>query len=134
MTHGSYDWNHWHLKYCYDDTLVLWLRPLAFRIFLRCKSHQHMITTTTAPCISVMHDICSCKSHQHMITNTTASCISVRHDICICKSHHHMITTTTASYISVIHDIFIDETIFFSRKVFSKRFAPLFIFGMGWIE
>jgi hypothetical protein len=27
-----------------------------------------MITTTTAPCISVIHDICSCKSHHQMIT------------------------------------------------------------------
>jgi hypothetical protein len=26
-----------------------------------------MITTTTAPCISVIQDICSCKSHHHMI-------------------------------------------------------------------
>jgi hypothetical protein len=26
-----------------------------------------MITTTTAPCISVIYDICSCKSHHHMI-------------------------------------------------------------------
>jgi hypothetical protein len=42
-----------------------------------CKSHHHMITTTTASCISVIYDICSCKSHHHMITTTTASCISV---------------------------------------------------------
>jgi hypothetical protein len=49
-------------------------------------SHHHMITTTTTPCISVIHDICSCKSHHHMITTTTASCISVIHDICSCKS------------------------------------------------
>jgi hypothetical protein len=26
-----------------------------------------MITNTTAPCISVMYDICSCKSHHHVI-------------------------------------------------------------------
>jgi hypothetical protein len=40
-------------------------------------------TTTTAPCISVIYDICSCKSHHHMITITTAPCISVIHDICV---------------------------------------------------
>jgi hypothetical protein len=31
-----------------------------------------MITTTTAPCISVIYDTCSCKSHHHVITTTTA--------------------------------------------------------------
>jgi hypothetical protein len=46
-----------------------------------CKSHHHMITTTTASCISVIYDICSCKSHHHMITATTASCISVIHEM-----------------------------------------------------
>jgi hypothetical protein len=30
-----------------------------------------MITTTKAPCISVIQDICSCKSHHHMITTIT---------------------------------------------------------------
>jgi MFS-type transporter involved in bile tolerance (Atg22 family) len=46
--------------------------------------------TTTAPCISVIHDICSCKSHHHMFTNTMAPCISVIYDIFSCKSHHHL--------------------------------------------
>jgi hypothetical protein len=41
-------------------------------------------------CISVIYDICSCKSHHHMITTTTASFISVIYDIFSCKSHHHM--------------------------------------------
>jgi hypothetical protein len=100
-----------------------------------------------APCISVIYDICSCKSHHHMIMTTTAPCISVIYDICsgkwyttiyvmyywnsrgcrgrvnmvvwftttyviyyntwhmFCKSHNHMITTTTAPCISVIYDI-----------------------------
>jgi hypothetical protein len=44
---------------------------------IQVASWSHMITTTTAPCISVIHDICSCKSHHHMITTTTAPCISV---------------------------------------------------------
>jgi hypothetical protein len=56
----------------------------------------------------ILHDICSCKSHNHMITTKMAPCISVIYDIGSCKSHHHMvtttimITTTTATCISVI--------------------------------
>jgi hypothetical protein len=118
-----------------------------------------MITTTTAAtCISVIHDICSCKSHNNMITTKMAPCISVNsneiqeavvfviiwwcdlqlhmsciteiqgavviviiwwcdlqlhmayiisviYDICRCKSNHHMFTITTTPYISVIYDI-----------------------------
>jgi hypothetical protein len=85
-----------------------------------------MITTTTATCISVIHDICSCKSHKYITEIQGAvvfvnirwcdlllhmSCITeiegavVVYYRCSCKSHHHMITITTASCISVIHDI-----------------------------
>jgi hypothetical protein len=32
-----------------------------------------MIKTTTAHCISAIHDICSCRSHHHMVMTLTAS-------------------------------------------------------------
>jgi hypothetical protein len=50
------------------------------------ESHHHLITITTALCISVIYDICSCKSNHHMITTTPASCISVIYYRCSCKS------------------------------------------------
>jgi hypothetical protein len=60
-----------------------------------CKSHHHMITTTTAPCISVIHDICSCKSHHHMITTTMASCISYWNTRGRCWLDHMVVWFTT---------------------------------------
>jgi hypothetical protein len=38
-----------------------------------------------------------------VVVITTAPCISVIYDICNCKSHHHMIMTTTTPYISAIY-------------------------------
>jgi predicted alpha-1,6-mannanase (GH76 family) len=90
-----------------------------------------MITTTTASCISVIHDICSCKSHLHYITEIQGVVVIVIIWWCDLQLHmsyiaeiqgavvvvfiwwcdlqlhmsHQMITTTTASCISVIHDI-----------------------------
>jgi hypothetical protein len=83
-----------------------------------CKSHHHMITTTTAPCISVIHDICSCKSHhhcrgrEHMVVWFTTIYVMYywntkgrRDRDYMVLWFTHMITTTTASCISVIYDI-----------------------------
>jgi hypothetical protein len=51
--------------------VIIWLCDLQF-------------TTTYviyySSCISVIHDICSCRSHHHMIMTTTAPCISAVYD------------------------------------------------------
>jgi hypothetical protein len=127
----SWSWSYGVLIYNYICLVLLKYKGPSWSwsyggVIYSCKSHQHMITTTTAPCISVMQDICSCKSHQswsyvgviyNYICHTLLKYkgpswswlygggISVIYDICSCKSHLHMITTTKVSCISVIHDI-----------------------------
>jgi hypothetical protein len=47
--------------------VIIWWCDLQLHMsYITEISHHHMITTTTAPCISVIYDKCSCKSHHHM--------------------------------------------------------------------
>jgi hypothetical protein len=62
-----------------------------------------MITTTTATCISVIHDICSCKSHNHMITTKMAYITEIQEAVVVmiiwwCDLQLHM------SYITEIQE------------------------------
>jgi hypothetical protein len=86
--------------------VIIWLLDLQLH---SCKSHQDRITTTTASCISVIHDICSCKSHHHMCTNTTAPCISVQEAVvfviiwwCDLQLHMSCITEIEEAVVVVI--------------------------------
>jgi hypothetical protein len=65
--------------------VIIWLCDLQLHMSYYWNTRSRR--TTTATCISVIHDICSCKSHNHMITTKMAPCISVIYDICSCKSH-----------------------------------------------
>jgi hypothetical protein len=93
-----------HMVVLFTTTYVMYYWNTRGR---RGRDHMVMWFTTTSVIYywntrRRRYDICSCKSHHHMITITTAPCISVIYDICSCNSHHHMITITT-SYNYICH-------------------------------
>jgi hypothetical protein len=83
--HVIYNWNTWGRRG--RDHMVVW--------FITTYVQDHMITTTTAPCISVIYDICSCKSHHHMVTTTTTPYWNTRG----CRGRDHMVVWFTTSYV-----------------------------------